>query len=57
MTELTDAEHLHLIRKALKDCGQPVTPDAVAAQFRRETGRDLPIRPSLRTQEEPKEKP
>jgi hypothetical protein len=53
MTELTDAERLRLIRKALKDCGQPVTPDAVAAQFRRETGRDLPIRPSLEEEEQP----
>ena len=37
--ELTDSERVKLIKKALKECGQRVTSEAVAKQFKHETGR------------------
>jgi hypothetical protein len=40
MRELTDTDRVKIIKKVLKECGQPVTPTAVNKQFRRETGRD-----------------
>jgi hypothetical protein len=39
--DLTREERVRLIAKALKDCGQPVTPAAVAKQYRYETGETL----------------
>lgn len=38
--EVDDETRVRLIVKALEDCGQEVTPDAVACQFRYETGRE-----------------
>ena len=38
--DLPPAMRIALIKKALKDCGQPVTKEAVREQFHRETGED-----------------
>lgn len=43
MTELSDAERIHLIRKALVDCKQEPTALAIFTQFHRETGRTYAI--------------
>lgn len=36
------SERIRLIERALRDCGQDVTFEAVATQFKRETGETLP---------------
>lgn len=42
MSDLTKAERIRLIERALRECGQDVTHEAVAAQFYRETKEMLP---------------
>lgn len=42
MSELSKPERIRLIENALRDCGQDVTYEAVAAQYHRETGETLP---------------
>jgi len=37
--ELTDAQRIKLIRKALRECNQKATKQAILKQFRYETGR------------------
>ena len=43
MNDLTDADRVKIIKKVLKECGEPVTPAAVNKQFRNETGRDYVV--------------
>lgn len=42
--ELTDADRVKLIKKALKECEQTITPAVVNKQFKYETGRDYETR-------------
>lgn len=39
--DIPDSMRIGLIKKALKDCGQEATEEAVAKQYRYEVGRDL----------------
>jgi len=39
--ELTKSERIKMIVRALEACGEEATTEAVAAQYRRETGKDL----------------
>ena len=41
MSEMTKAERVRMIAKTLRDCGEMVTQDAIAKQYRYETGEDL----------------
>ena len=41
MSEMTKAERVRLIAKTLRDCGEMVTMEAIAKQYRYETGEDL----------------
>lgn len=42
VSEMNDARRVAAIRQAFRDCGQEPTEEAVAKQFRYETGRGLP---------------
>ena len=41
MSEMTKAERIRLIAKTIRDCGEMVTQEAIAKQYRYETGEDL----------------
>lgn len=40
-SELTKAERIWLIEKALEWCGQEVTKEAIEKQYRHETGKNM----------------
>jgi hypothetical protein len=41
MRELTKTERIRLIEKALRECGEEVTKEATAKQYRYETGKNM----------------
>jgi hypothetical protein len=41
MSDLTKAERIRLIEKTMRECKQEVTKEAVAKQYRHETGKNM----------------
>jgi len=41
MRELTKAERIRLIEKTMRECGEEVTKEATAKQYRYETGKNM----------------